>query len=63
MRRSICGRRGRRGEEGSLSAWFVRGLVHFVFHFVWLPNGVSELDDEVVVEVVFVWGLRLLGDA
>ena len=59
---SICGRCCRGREEGSLGAGLVTSLVHFALDFG-LANGVIQLHDHVVVEVVLVRRLTLLRDS
>ena len=53
--RCRCGR-----EKASFSSIFIRSLIHFCFNIAWFSNRISQLHHEVIVEVVFVWRLRLL---
>jgi len=62
MARAICGCCCSRWEERSLCANLVRSLIHLGFHF-WLTNWVSQLYNQVVVQVVFVWRLGLFSNA
>lgn len=63
MRGPVSGCSCRRWEERSLGACLVGGLVHLVLDVSWLANRVSELDNEVVVQVVLIWRLRLFSNS
>ena len=63
MRGSVGGRSGRRWEERGLGAGLVGRLVHLVLDVGRLPDRIGELDDEVVVQVVLIWGYGLFSNS
>ena len=63
VRRSVCSCRGCGREEASLGACLVWRCIHLVLDVSWLPDWVSKLDYEVIIQMVFIWRLRLFSNS
>ena len=59
----VGGRCGCGWEEARLGPCLVRRCVHLVFDVSWLPDWVSQLDYEVIIQMVFIWRLRLFSNS
>lgn len=62
VRRSVCGCCGCGGEEASLSSSLVWRCIHLILDVSWLSDRVSKLDYEIIIQMVFIWGLRLFSN-
>ena len=57
--RSCC---GCGGEEASLGPCLVWRCIHFVLDVSWLSDRVSQLYNEIIIQMVFIWGLWLFSN-
>ena len=59
----VGGRSGCGWEEARLGPCLVGSCIHLVFDVSWLPDWVSQLDYEVIIQMVFIWRLRLFSNS
>ena len=60
---TISGSCGCGGEEASFRTSLVGCLVHLSLHLHgWLSDGISQLDDQIIIQVVAIWRFRLFCD-
>ena len=62
VRRSICGCCCCGGEEASLGPCLVWRCIHLILDVSWLSDRVGQLYYEIIIEMVFIWGLRLFSN-
>ena len=51
-----------RGEEACLGASLVGCCIHLVFDVSWLSDGICQLDNEIIIQMVFIWRLGLFSN-
>ena len=59
----VGGRCGCGWEEARLGPCLVGSCIHLVFYVSWLPDRVSQLDYEVIIQMIFIWWLRLFSNS